>query len=316
MAEKDSPTQSKDLVEATPEEKKKLESEIDEKSKEELKSLEPSTESPKTKETSLQSDESSKTDDKPSKTEGKKIDQKFRRMDRKDREKEDREQALSSWIPKTQLGKSVKAGKKKNFNKILVEDKKILEPEISDTLLNLESDLILIGQAKGKFGGGKRRAWRQTQKKTQEGNILTFSSMAVVGDKEKYVGVGYGRAKETLPAREKALRQAKLNIIKVEKGFETPEPEGNKPHTIPFTVEGKCGSVIITLIPAPRGTGLVAGDECKKIFRLAGIKDIYTKTKGQTRTTFNVAKACVNALEKTTVPILGFISSGDNKNGN
>ena len=126
--------------------------------------------------------------------------------------------------------------------------------------------------------------------------------MAIVGDKKGHVGIGYGQAKETLPAREKAIRNAKLNIIKINLGFESPEHEKDfsDPHTVPFKVEGKSGSVRIVLWPAPRGTGLVVSDECKKILKLAGIKDVYSKTQGFTRTTFNLAKACVNALEKTT----------------
>jgi len=162
--------------------------------------------------------------------------------------------------------------------------------------------MILIGQAKGKFGGGKRRAWRQTQKKTKEGNVLTFSSMAIVGDKKGHIGVGFGRAKETLPSREKAMRNAKLNIIKINLGFESPESElkGAIPHTVPFKVEGKTGSVRITLWPAARGTGLVIGDECKKVLKLVGIKDIYSKSDGKTKTTFNLVKSCIDALSKTT----------------
>lgn len=205
-----------------------------------------------------------------------------------------------SWVPKTDLGRAVLAGKIKDIDEILDKGKKILEYQIVDSLLKIDTDLILIGQAKGKFGGGKRRAWRQTQKKTKEGNVLTFSSMAIVGDRNGHIGIGYGRSKETLPAREKATRAAKLNLIKVERGFESPEPPGSKPHTVPFKVDGKCGSVKIVLIPAPRGTGLAVADECKKILKLAGIEDVYGKTKGKTKTTFNLAKACVNALEKTT----------------
>ena len=216
-------------------------------------------------------------------------------------EEESKKEVLS-WNPRTKLGKAVKKGDEKDIDEILSHGKKILEPQIVDSLLNLSSDLLLVGQAKGKFGGGKRRAWRQTQKKTQEGNVITFSAMAVVGDKKGHVGLGYGRAKETLPAREKSIRNAKLNIIKVNLGFESLEHEKDlsDPHTVPFKVEGKSGSVRIVLWPAPRGTGLVIGDECKKILKLVGIKDVYSKTQGFTRTTFNLAKACVNALEKTT----------------
>jgi len=214
-------------------------------------------------------------------------------------EEKERERRLDSWSPKTAIGKSVKAGKEKDFDKLLSSGKKYIEPEIADSLLNIRSDLLLVGQAKGKFGGGKRRAWRQTQKKTMEGNVVTFSCMAVVGDEKGHVGIGMGKAKETLPAREKALREAKLNIINVKRGFESREEPGNEPHTVPFAVEGKCGSVRVKLLPAPRGTGLVIGDEGKKILRLAGIKDVYSVTKGQTRTTFNLAKAIVDSLNKT-----------------
>tara|TARA_Y100000310_G_C20621506_1_gene783572 strand:+ start:705 stop:1484 length:780 start_codon:yes stop_codon:yes gene_type:complete len=216
------------------------------------------------------------------------------------REEEAAKKSIEEWIPKTKIGQEVKSGKQKDLDLILESGKKILEPQIVDLLLPLKSDLILIGQAKGKFGGGKRRAWRQTQKKTKEGNILTFSSMAVVGDGKGHIGLGYGKSKETLPAREKALRKAKLNIIKIKLGYETPGDRSAGAHTVPFVVEGKCGSVRIKLIPAPRGTGLVIGDECKKILKLVGIKDVYAVTKGQTKTTFNLAKACIDALSKTT----------------
>ena len=62
--------------------------------------------------------------------------------------------------------------------------------------------------------------------------------------------------------------------------------------------KGKCSSVSVVLMPAPKGTGLVAGDELKKILKLAGIKDVYCKTSGRTRTTINCIKACIAALDK------------------
>jgi small subunit ribosomal protein S5 len=267
MAEKETKNEPKDIIEPLPEEIKKLD---------ESTLIEPDKQlSPE------------------------QITEKIKNLDRKDA-KDDRRDALDSWIPKTELGKLVKAGKEKNLDIILTTRKRILEPEIVDSLLPIETEFISIGQAKGKFGGGKRRAWRQTQKKTQEGNVLSFSTMVVVGDKQGHIGIGYGKAKETLPAREKATRQAKLNIIKINMGFEDPaDTSKDDPHTIPFKVEGKCGSSIITLMPAPRGTGLAVADECKKILKLAGIKDIYSRTSKRTRTTFNLAKACFKALEKT-----------------
>jgi hypothetical protein len=109
---------------------------------------------------------------------------------------------LNLWKPKTVLGKKVK-------DKEIVNVDEILDPLDSnpggrdcDTLLNLEQDLILIGQSKGKFGGGARRIFRQTQKKTKEGNKPKFSTIAVLGDKDGHLGIGLGKAKETVPAGE------------------------------------------------------------------------------------------------------------------
>ncbi len=205
------------------------------------------------------------------------------------------------WIPKTKLGIEVKEGKIKDIDYILNSGRKILEAGIVDALLpNLQSDLIAIGQAKGKFGGGKRRAWRQTQKKTAEENVPSFSCMAVVGDGKGHVGIGMGKARETLPAREKALRKAKLSLIKIQRGCGSFDCGCREEHSIPFDVRGKCGSSKIVLISAPKGTGLVIEDECKKVLRLSGIADIYSRTGGQTKTKFNLITALFRALEKTT----------------
>lgn len=212
-----------------------------------------------------------------------------------------REEIVSAWDPKTKLGKDVKNCKIKNIDVILEDNQKILEGEIVDALLNVKSDLISIGQSKGKFGGGKRRAWRQTQRKTKEGNVPTFSTMAVIGDGKGHLGVGIGKSKETLPARDKAIRKAKLKVIKVARACAAFDCDCSEPHTVPFKVTGKAGSVKVTLIPAPQGTGLVVANELKKILNLAGIKDIYSKTLGRKRTSFNLVKACMDALEKTNV---------------
>jgi len=208
-------------------------------------------------------------------------------------------ESIFGWEPITKLGREVKDGKITDIDEILDNNRKILEEQIVDSLLDVKTDLILIGQAKGKFGGGKRRAWRQTQKKTKEGNIPVFSSMAVTGDEKGHVGIGIGRAKETLPARDKAIRKSKINIIKIKRACSSFDCTCGEPHTVPFKVTGKEGSVKVTLIPAPQGTGLVVGSELKKILKLAGIKDVYSRSSGKRQTTFNFVKACFNALKKT-----------------
>lgn len=219
-----------------------------------------------------------------------------RRRGRRD-DKED----LSQWVPKTKLGRQVKKEEIKNIDEILDSGRVILEEQIVDSLLDIKSDLISIGQAKGKFGGGKRRAWRQTQRKTKEGNVPTFSTMAVVGDGNGHIGIGEGRSSETLPARDKAIRQAKLSLIRIQRGCSAFDCACDELHTIPFEVNGKSGSVKVTLIPAPQGTGLVVGKELKKVLSLAGIEDVYSRTEGRKRTTFNLVKACFEALNKTNM---------------
>lgn len=203
------------------------------------------------------------------------------------------------WKPRTSLGQKVKNGEIKDIDEILEKGVHYMEAEIVDILLpGLESDLLMIGQAKGKFGGGKRRIFKQTQKKTPEGNKPKFSTYCVIGNKNGYVGLGHGKAKETVPAKEKALRNAKLEIIKVRRGCGSWACGCKTPHSIPFAVEGKVGSAYIKLMPAPKGAGLVAESEVQKILQFAGIKDVYSMTDGQTRTRMNLLKATMKALKQ------------------
>lgn len=203
-----------------------------------------------------------------------------------------------SWKPKTGIGKKVKSGEITDIDEILDKGLKILESEIVDALLpNLSPELLLIGQSKGKFGGGQRRIFKQTQKKTQEGNKPHFAICAAVGDNNGHVGVGYGKSKETVPAREKAIKRSKLNLIKIRRGCGSWQCGCKESHTIPFAVKGKCGSCIIKLIPAPKGTGLCVEGECQKILNLAGIKDVWSRAEGQTRTKINLITACFDALK-------------------
>lgn len=208
---------------------------------------------------------------------------------------------LDAWKPKTNVGRKVKSNEITDIDEILDAGLKILEPEITDSLLpNMDTDLLMIGQSKGKFGGGARRIFMQTQKKTPEGNKPSFSCFAIVGNKDGYVGAGCGKSKDTVPAREKAIRKAKLNIIKIRRGCGSWQCGCKQPHTIPFAVAGRCGSCRIRLMPAPRGKGLCVEEECAKVLRLAGVKDVWSKTSGQTRVKRNLVKACLEALKNLT----------------
>ncbi|MDP7505984.1 MAG: 30S ribosomal protein S5 [Candidatus Woesearchaeota archaeon] len=206
------------------------------------------------------------------------------------------------WKPRTSLGEQVKKGDIKDIDEILDNGIKYIEPEIVDCFFpDAEIELLLVGQSKGKFGGGQRRVFKQTQKKTREGNKPKFATTAAMGNKNGYIGIGYGKSKETVPAREKAMRNAKLSLIKVRRGCGSWECGCKTAHSIPFKVQGKCGSVIITLIPAPKGTGLCINGECKKMLALAGIKDVWSNVIGKTATSTNLIKACFKALKQLMI---------------
>ena len=112
----------------------------------------------------------------------------------KTREEIARAEIVEAWRPKTKLGEEVKSWKIKNIDEILNKGRVILEEQIVDSLINTKSDLLSIGQSKGKFGGGKRRAWKQTQRKTMEGNNPSFTTAVVVGDERTYESVAAIRA--------------------------------------------------------------------------------------------------------------------------
>jgi len=86
-------------------------------------------------------------------------------------------------------------------------------------------------------------------------------------------------------------------MIEIKRGCGSWECGCGKPHTVPYAVKGKSGSVEITLKPAPQGIGLATGNVAKKMLKLAGIKDCWTFTEGKTKTTVNYARAVFNALQ-------------------
>lgn len=209
---------------------------------------------------------------------------------------------IERWVPKTSLGKAVMEGKITSMDEILESGRKIMEPEISDKLLpELKNELILIGGRTGKGGGKKRIPVRITAKMHQSGRRFRTSSFVIVGNENGFVGIGRGSSIEARTAISKSLKKAKLNIIKIKRGCGSWECGCGTEHTIPFKTKGKSGSVRVELMPAPKGVGLVANDEAKKIFRLAGIKDIWMKSRGHTSNRINFIYAIFDALKKLYV---------------
>lgn len=193
--------------------------------------------------------------------------------------------ALEEWIPRTRIGRLVKEGRITSIDQLFQVNAPVKEVEIIDYLLpDLSHEVVNVNLV---------------QRQTDAGEVSQFQVTVVVGNENGYVGVGVGKGKQIRQAIEKAIVNAKLNIMPVRRGCGSWECLCNMPHSVPFKTVGKSGSVKIELLPAPRGVGLVAGDVAKIVLRLAGIKDVWTRTYGETRTTLNFVKATYNALRRT-----------------
>jgi small subunit ribosomal protein S5 len=185
------------------------------------------------------------------------------------------------WIPKTRLGELVKQGlitlDKIFQNNLIVKEKQIFDillPQLKETV----TKILMV------------------QLMTASGQRSKFKAVVLVGT-DGFIGTGSAKSREVGPAIRKAIDKAKLSVIPVLRGCGSKECGCGGTHSIPFKVQGKCGSVRIKLIPAPAGVGLVCADKVKDVFRLCGIEDVWSKTFGDTRTSENFVKATVEALK-------------------
>jgi len=131
----------------------------------------------------------------------------------------------------------------------------------------------------------------RTARVTKGGRRFSFSTLVVVGDRRGHVGFGHGKAKEVTLAIAKGMEKAKKNIIRV------PILDG----TVPHDVIGRFGATKIIVLPARRGTGVVAGGAAKPVFELAGYTDVLTKIIGSTNPD-NVVRAVFDALLQLKTP--------------
>jgi len=188
------------------------------------------------------------------------------------------------WTPCTKLGRLVKTGKIKSLEEIFHYSIPIKESEIVTFFLKeeLKEEAMKIAPV---------------QKQTQAGQRTRFKAVVLIGDSNGHLGLGVKSSKEVQGAIKGGAICARLNIVPIRRGY-----WGNKigkPHTVPMKVQGKSGSVRMRLVPAPRGTGLVASPTPRKVLQMAGIQDVYTSTCGHTKTQENTLKATYHALSKT-----------------
>lgn len=118
------------------------------------------------------------------------------------------------------------------------------------------------------------------------GRRFSFSAAIVAGDRKGRVGVGIGKGQDTALSIEKAMRDAKKNMIMVKL---------TKTSSIPHDVMAKSSSGIVAIRPAPR-RGIVAGSSAKVVLELAGIKDVTAKILSPSKNKLNIARATVDAL--------------------
>lgn len=151
-----------------------------------------------------------------------------------------------NWTPLTKLGRLVKMGKIQSLEEVYTHSIPIKESPIVDRLVkNAKSELF-----------DEIMCILSVQKQTKAGQRTRFKAVVATGDKNGHCGVGIKVAKEVQIAIKGALLDAKMNLIPVRRGYWGSRIGGV--HTIPVKVKGKCGSCVVRMVPAPRGTGQVA----------------------------------------------------------
>nr|CAH7723133.1 unnamed protein product [Callosobruchus chinensis] len=133
------------------------------------------------------------------------------------------------------------------------------------------------------------------QKQTRVDQRTSFKVFAAIGDSKGHIGLGGKCSKEVGAAIIGANIFEKLSVVPVRKGYR--DNKIRQPHTV--CVTGKCGFVTVSLIPAPRGTGIVSAPDLKKLLQMAGIEDCYTPARCSTDTLGNFAKPTDAAISKT-----------------
>lgn len=134
-------------------------------------------------------------------------------------------------------------------------------------------------------------AVNRVTKVVKGGRQFAFTALTVVGDGKGHVGFGYGKAKEVPIAVQKAMDQAKKNLVKITLNKDT----------LQHPLVGTHGAAKVFMQPASEGTGIIAGGAMRAVFEVLGVKDVLAKCIG-TRNPANVVRATINGLRAMTTP--------------
>ena len=135
----------------------------------------------------------------------------------------------------------------------------------------------------------KMIAVNRVTKVVKGGRILGFAALTVVGDGDGRVGMGKGKSKEVPAAVQKAMEEARRNLNKV----------ALKNGTIHHKVTGHWGAANVMMMPAAKGTGIIAGGPMRAVFEVMGITDIVAKSHGSSNP-YNMVRATLDALNNST----------------